>query len=68
MKYLFCIKIAHDNNNHHFFLDIKSGEKHQWKVISLSSIVFSYYKCHKINPNGGGLCVDSLDWIKTMQQ
>ena len=23
-----------------------------------------YYKCHKINPNCGGLCINSLDWIK----
>ena len=23
-----------------------------------------YYKCHKINPNCGGLYIDSLDWIK----
>ena len=23
-----------------------------------------YYKCHKINPNHGGLYVDSPDWIK----
>ena len=24
-----------------------------------------YYKCHKINLNGGGSCIDSPDWIKT---
>ena len=23
-----------------------------------------YYKCHKINPNCGGLCIDFPDWIK----
>ena len=23
-----------------------------------------YYKCHKINSNQGGLCIDSPDWIK----
>ena len=23
-----------------------------------------YYKCHKIDPNHGGLYVDSPDWIK----
>ena len=23
-----------------------------------------YYKCHKTNPNHGGLYIDSLDWIK----
>ena len=23
-----------------------------------------YYKCHKINPNGGGSYADSPDWIR----
>ena len=23
-----------------------------------------YYRCHKINPNHGGLYIDSPDWIK----
>ena len=23
-----------------------------------------YYKCHKINPNPGGSCIDSSDWMK----
>ena len=23
-----------------------------------------YYKCHKINLNGGGLYIDAPDWIK----
>ena len=23
-----------------------------------------YFKCHKINSNRGGSCIDSLDWIK----
>ena len=23
-----------------------------------------YYKCHKINPNRGGSCIYSPDWIK----
>ena len=23
-----------------------------------------YYKCHKINPNGGGSYIDSPDWIE----
>ena len=23
-----------------------------------------FYKCHKINPNRGGLYIDSSDWIK----
>ena len=22
------------------------------------------YKCHKINPNRGGLCIDSPNWTK----
>ena len=25
---------------------------------------FSYYKCHKINPNCRGSCIDSPHWIK----
>ena len=34
-----------------------------------SQFVFDYvyllfYKCHKINPNRGGLYIDSPDWIK----
>ena len=23
-----------------------------------------YYKCHKINQNRGGSCIDSSDWVK----
>ena len=23
-----------------------------------------FYKCHKINPNRGGLYIDSSDWIQ----
>ena len=23
-----------------------------------------YYKCHKINPNRGGSCIDITDWVK----
>ena len=26
-----------------------------------------YYKCHKINPNRRGSCIDSPDWIKIKQ-
>ena len=26
-----------------------------------------YYKCHKICPNGDGLCIDSQDWIKNIE-
>ena len=34
----------------------------------LESIVFNqahllHYKCHKLNSNRGGSCIDSLDWI-----
>ena len=38
--------------------------------MSLSSIkyctilILLYSKCHIINPNRGGSCIDSLDWIK----
>ena len=46
----------------HLKIDIKII----WKS---SQFVFDYvqlwyYKCHKINLNLGGLCIDSLDWIK----
>ena len=27
-------------------------------------VYLMYYKCHKINPNRGGLHIDSPDWIK----
>ena len=27
-----------------------------------------YYKWHKINPNSGKLCKDSLDWIKSKKE
>ena len=27
-----------------------------------------YYKCHKINPNHGGSCMDSTDWIKNKKE
>ena len=30
----------------------------------LDYIQLSYYKCHKINPDGGGSYIDSPDWIK----
>ena len=38
-----------------------------------SEFVFDYvhlmcYKCHKINPNRGGLYIDSPDWIKRQLQ
>ena len=26
-----------------------------------------YYKCHKINPNRGGLYIDSPDWAKKLK-
>ena len=28
---------------------------------------FLYYKCHKINPNCGGLYIDSFDWTQKQQ-
>ena len=30
----------------------------------LTYIMNLYYKCHKLNPNCGGSCKDSPDWIK----
>ena len=37
--------------------------------MKVSEFVFDYvhllyYKCHKINPNHGGLYIDSPDWMK----
>ena len=37
--------------------------------MKVSEFVFDYvhllyYKCHKINPNRGGLYIDSPDWMK----
>ena len=26
-----------------------------------------YYKCHKLNHNHGGSCIDSPDWIKNKE-
>ena len=33
-------------------------------VVSLFSIMFIYFICHKINQNRGGSNGDSSDWIK----
>ena len=27
-----------------------------------------YCKCHKVNPNRGGSCIDSPDWIKNKKK
>ena len=47
------------------------GNRYQNNLESMkgSEFVFDYvhllyYKCHKINPNRGGSCIDSPDWIK----
>ena len=44
-------------------MDVKIIWKHQWEVVILSFIVFvfiNYYKCHEINLNRGGSCIDFL--------
>ena len=38
-----------------------------------SQLVFNYvrllrYRCHKINTNCGGSCIDSPDWIKNKRK
>ena len=27
-----------------------------------------YYKCHKVNRNRGGSCIDSPDWVKNKKE
>ena len=49
-----------------FFLDLKLGWKHQWKLVTLYVIVFIY--CIKnVIKNGkfGGSNIDSPNWIKS---
>ena len=39
-------------------------ESMKWSEFIISYVQLLYYKCHKINPNRGGSCLDSPDWIK----
>ena len=50
------------------FDSFKNRNKNNLESIKGSEFVFNYvqflyYKCHKINPNRGGSCIDSPDWI-----
>ena len=51
------------------FDSLKNRYNNNLESMKGSDFVFNYvhllyYKCHKINPNGGGSYIDSLDWIK----
>ena len=51
------------------FKSLKNIYQNNLESIKGSEFVFDYvhllyYECHKINPNGGGLHIDSPDWIR----
>ena len=51
------------------FDSLKNGYQNNLESIKGSQFVFEYvhlmyYKCHKVNSNGGGSYIDSPDWIK----
>ena len=51
------------------FKSLKNIYQNNLESIKGSEFVFDYvhllyYECHKINPNGGGLYIDSPDWIR----
>ena len=49
-----------DNDEQHVMhLESMKGKEFVFNYVHLL-----YYKCHKINPNCGGSCADSSDWIK----
>ena len=49
-----------------FFLDVKSGYKHQWEVVTLCLIVLICCTTNFIkNFKCGGSHIDSADWIKS---
>ena len=55
------------------FNSLKNRYQNSLQLMRGSEFVFdyihlSYYKCHKINLNRGGLYIDSPDWIKTKKQ
>ena len=33
-------------------------------ILVFDCVHLLYFKCHKINPNEGGSCINSPDWIK----
>ena len=52
---------------------LKNRYQNNLELIRGGESVFHYvnllsYKCHKINPNRCGLCIDSPDWIKSKKQ
>ena len=51
------------------FNSLKNKYQNNLQSMRGSEFVFDYvhllyYKCHKINLNRGGSCIDSSDWIK----
>ena len=51
------------------FESLKNRYQNNLELMKVSELVFNYvhllyYKCHKINPNCGGLYIDFTDWIK----
>ena len=51
------------------FKSLKNIYQNNLESIKGSEFVFDYvhllyYECHKINPNGGGLYIDSPNWIR----
>ena len=56
-----------------FFESLRNRYQNNLVSIKGSEFVFNYvhllyYRCHKINPNGGGSYIDSPDWIKNKNQ
>ena len=51
------------------FDSLRNTYQNNLQSIKASELVYDYihllyYKCHEINPNCGGSCIDSPDWIK----
>ena len=59
------MKLLKDFLNHSL-INIKIIWRNQGMVVSLCLIMLTciYYKCHKINQNRDGSCIDPPDWIK----
>ena len=56
-----------------FFESLRNRYQNNLVSIKGSEFVFNYvhllyYRCHKINPIGGGSYIDSPDWIKNKNQ
>ena len=55
------------------FNSLKNRYQNKLKLMKGSEFVFDYvdllcYRCHKINSNCWGSCIDSLDWIKNKKR